>query len=166
MTRREECLNLEHLRKGGKLFILSVCGKGDREFEEFVAQERGQGLRPQPGIAFGMRGEWPQGGSGLARRKQRIHRERGGQGMEPRKKPEKDGSEKGRRGGCRERMARAKSTRTEVSWGPQLGLRVAGRGGGRRRGALGAGVGCLSQGSCQRACAWAAAGGGGRAGGL
>lgn len=56
VTRRDDCLNLEHSGKRGKLLIGSVWGNGDGESEAFGAQERGHGWRPQPGAAFGVTG--------------------------------------------------------------------------------------------------------------
>lgn len=80
----DEVLNIEYLGKRGKLLIVSVWCKKDREFEGSRTQERGQAWRPQPKTTFGIRGEWPQEGNGLARRQENPQGE-GGQGMEPKK---------------------------------------------------------------------------------
>lgn len=137
MTREDEGLNLKHLREPTD----RLCGVREKVWGS-GAQERGQGSRPQPETAFGMRGKWPQGVSGLARRK---HENPQGEGWAG------DGAqERAKEGLVRE--GRGVPGLKCPGNGSQPGLRVARRGGGRSRLRLGqvwatlprvAGKGCM-----------------------
>lgn len=118
MTREDEGLNLKHLRETTD----HLCGVRERVWES-GAQERGHGSRPQPETAFGLRAKWPQGVTGLAKRK---HENPQGEGWAG------DGAqERAKEGLVRE--GRGVPGLKCPGNGTQLGLRVARRGEGRSR---------------------------------
>lgn len=80
----DEVLNMEYLGKRGKLLIVSVWCKGDREFEgpELRREARPGGHSPRP--LFGSEVSSPGKGMGFQGGR-KTHKERGGQGMEPKK---------------------------------------------------------------------------------
>lgn len=86
----DEVLNIEYLGKRGKLLIVSVWCKGDGELRGLELQARPGGHSPGPLLGSEVSG--PGKGMGL-QGGMKTHRERGGQGMEPKK-------------GARERLVR------------------------------------------------------------
>lgn len=92
-------------RKRGKLLIVTVWDKGAGGCGGSGAQDKGQGWGPQPRTAFEMRVEWPQGGIGLARRKQENPQGEGWAGMIQERAREGLVREGQRRASCKEEVS-------------------------------------------------------------